>query len=959
MRTRLPRTAFTCCWNLAARAAFAIAAIAATHTVGWANDGMEYFEKQVRPILVARCYACHSGSKSSGGLSLESRRGWEQGGDTGPAVVPGDPAQSLLVRAVQRVEVGLEMPPESAGGKLPDAEIAILSQWVSMGAPDPRIPERKIAGMNAEEAANWWAFQPLVAADLPPVVAGVNRDVHNGIDQFLLAKMDATGITPLPLADRRTLIRRATYDLTGLPPSAAEVNEFVADTDPAAFRKLVDRLLDRPAYGEAWGRHWLDVVRYADSLDARGYGSQSDISEAWRYRDWVVNALNSDMPYSDFVRDQVAGDLLAATGPTFRPDQLVATGVYAIGSWGNGDADKQKIHADIVDDQVDLTSRAFLGITLSCARCHDHKFDPLTTRDYYAMAGFFFSSRILDQFTPPGAGEIPMRSMLLSPSALAEYNEKVARITEIDSQLKQKLVLLDRVEHNSGNIEGFFVRRGPIDDTPCLTANLTSSELSVLTFRLPPRSVALHPGPTAPITVLWTSPASTEASLKVKLIDADPVCGDGIVWELKRGAELIGSGVIENGGQAEFQSKVLSVSEGDRIRLVIQPRGNHACDTTTAEFVITATDQTQWNFTDATQASPSSQGPVWKVCQGDGDGFGDTDANPELLTAERTKLKGETSVLPQAHGLRDGGIPRTIWEGVHDARIHKRGRYDQLGDEVPRGFPQIISGQAPPNLEGSGRRELAEWLTSPGNPLTARVIVNRVWQHHFGHGLVRTPNNFGKLGERPDQPELLDWLAVQLIDSGWSLKALHRLIMSSAAYQRMAGEQPADPENRLVSHQHRRRLSAEETRDSLLAAAGQLDLKLGGPPVREINLPRRTLYLATIRSEKTNFQNLFDGASPEMIVESRNESVVAPQALWLLNNEFAMEQSLLVAQKVAAEPGDLTAQTNWLIARLFQRPATNDEVSIATQAVANPQSAADWEVYCQLLFCLNEFVYVD
>ena len=696
-----------------------------------APQDAEFFETKVRPMLVERCFECHSHDKKiKGGLALDSRSGWEKGGDTGPAVVPGKPEESLLIKAIRHEDKDLAMPPKK---KLSDKEIATLTEWVKMGAPDPRQVVAKIGGMTAEEAKAWWAFQPLPTASAESLLP-------SRIDDFIAARLGKAGLAPAPRADKRTLVRRVTFDLIGLPPTPEEVAAFLADDAPGAFSRVVERLLASPRYGERWARHWLDVVRYTDSLDTRGFGGEGDVAEAWRYRDWVTRSFNRDLPYDQFIEQQVAGDMmLRQPGAAFDPDKLIATGMYAIGNWGNGDADKEKAHTDIVDDQIDVTGRAFLGLTLACARCHDHKFDPITTADYYGLGGIFFSSHILNQFAPKTAGEKIMRISLLSPAEQEKQRTTIERqIAEVDEALSE-----------------------------------------------------------------------------------DP--------------------------------------------------------------------------TDIT-----------------------------ALESERRHLNGELKAFPACHGLQEGGIPKTAYEGFHDAHIHVRGRYDRLGDSVPRHFPVILAGEnQPPIREGSGRLELAHWLASPQNPLTARVMVNRIWQHHFGEGLVRTPNNFGKLGTAPTHPELLDWLAAEFIRSGWSIKAMHRLIVNSATYQRSSTSSSAssDPDNLLFARQNRRRFEAESLRDAMLSVSGSLDLKEGGPSIRDLTAPRRTLYITTIRADRATYQMLFDAADPTAIVEKRIESTVAPQALWLLNHPLVLAQARALAARARNAASADADRVRWLYETLYSHAA--------------------------------------
>ena len=545
----------------------------------FADEKDDFFESKIRPILVQRCEGCHTSGKGKmhGGLALDTKQGWTKGGESGIAIVPGKPEESLVISAIEYGEESLQMPPAEAGGKLPDTEIQLLKNWISQGAYDPRIAKLKVGGMDEAEAKSWWAFKPLKkSADFDKAT----------IDSLVESKLRAANLSKAPEADKRTLLRRATYDLTGLPPTSSEMSEFLEDSSEDAFPRVIERLLATPQYGERWGRHWLDLARYADSWDARSYGGAGDIAEAWRYRDWVVNAFNRDQPYDQFVRDQIAGDILGTNEGQFNVDQIVATGAYAIGEWGNGDADKKKIHTDIVDDQVDFTSRTFLGITLACARCHDHKFDPFTTREYHALAGFFYSSRILENFTPPGAGEEPMRIDLTEPIVREQQNRKQKRIAEIDTLLTAMLRPLLTAESNALGTKGLLRRIKQGADTPSLMFNETDAELKVLTFSIPPQGIALHPGPTSSITAAWASPEEGIYQASIILTDTDPNCGDGVQWELRQGTTLVGSGAIANGGVAEFVKADISIAQGELLRLTIKPQASHACDTTVTEFVI-------------------------------------------------------------------------------------------------------------------------------------------------------------------------------------------------------------------------------------------------------------------------------------------------------------------------------------------------------------------------------------
>jgi hypothetical protein len=772
------------------------------------QDRLEFFEKEIRPLLSERCFRCHGEQKSKSGLRLDSRAGILKGGDTGPAAVPGKPEQSPLVQAI-RHQNGLEMPPKEP---LKPKQIENIAKWIQSGMSWPEgdlsqsSPNLNSDSPFTEEQRKFWSFQPVKRVAPPKVKRG--SWPQSAIDQFILSALEKRNLQPAKQADKHALLRRATFDLTGLPPTPQEIEAFLADQSPDAFATVIDRLLSSAHYGERWGRHWLDVVRYTDSFDARiitGDLNTMDVTEAYRYRDWVVSAFNEDLPYDQFIVHQIAGDLIPPASPGgINVAGILATGMLAIGNWGGGDADKEKLLTDIADDQVDVVSRAFLGITMACARCHDHKFDPFTTEDYYGLAGIFFSTHILADPGPKTNGP-PMLRIPLVPAAEAERQKRaLERIAYLEKEIKKASV--------GKPSKGF--------------------------------------------------------------------------------------------------------------------------------------------------AGASAQEP-----------------GLDALRAELEKLTKTTiTPAPFANGAQEGGCPQSPHAGISDVHVHIRGRYDRLGSLVPRRFPAILTGDSdPPSLQGSGRMELARWIASPDNPLTARVMVNRIWQHHFGEGIVRTPGNFGKLGEAPTNPELLDYLARLFVQSGWSIKAMHRAIMLSTVYQQSCIPESdtlrADPENRLFGRMNRRRLEAEELRDSLLAVAGRLDATMGGRATRDFNMPRRSLYLMTIRSDRSTFRELFDAADPTAINDKRVVSTVAPQALFLLNHPFTLAQAkTLVARLLDDSSSDDSARIAKLYSLLFARSPTKGEIAIGQAYLArvggesgSRQKKADaaWLQYCQVLVCANEFIYVD
>jgi hypothetical protein len=1066
-------------------------------------DGIEFFEKKIRPVLVDRCYSCHSAEaqKLKGNLYVDTRDGLLRGGDLGPSVVPGNPDKSLLIKAIRYVDQDLKMPPK---GRLTDEVVADFVGWVQRGAPDSRTKAVTAkSGVDLEAGRKWWAFQKPADHPLPHVKGAA----ASPIDRFILAKLEEKGLRPAPPADKRTLIRRATLDLTGLPPKPEEIDAFLSDESTEAFAKVIDRLLASPQYGEKWGRHWLDVVRYADSGDSRGMGSPGDIAEAWRYRDWVVDMLNRDLPYDQFVLKQIAGDVLPGG---FDAENVVATGVLAIGAWGNGDADKEKMLTDIVDDQIDVVGRAFLGLTFACARCHDHKFDPISTEDYYGLAGIFFSSHIIPEPGPKTDGSKMLRIPLAPPSEVQAQKKHADAIAALEKKLEKdtdaawsavgkallsrtapllrsaaeyktlapkppiaelaaqkglppwalsawisylgtgELGLLTKAARNVHGKKGLHAWSGANGaDNPSVSVNTADQEAAFLTIRMPARTVAVHPSPNAGVAAAWKSPIAGKIRVAGRVQDADAICGDGIEWTLDHvsgGTLELARGAIANGAMAAVPDRSLNVKEGDLVQLVILPKKEYTCDTTVLELTVTEVEGQKrswslthdvlegaragseanpmgvWCFYDmakksgSTGLAPDSALAKW-MAGGDADEVQAalvapeaakgpnakllkdlTDPKGPFLGAARredgalsgeirealAKMRAELAdlkktlppAIPACHGAQEGGCPQTSWAGFHDSPVHIRGRYDRLGAMVPRRFPKVLAGDAQqPIGKGSGRLELARWIASADHPLTAKVMANRIWQGHFGEGIVRTANNYGKLGTPPSHPELLDFLAREFVRVGWSMKAMHRQIMLSTTYRQSSIGDPAtvkaDPANQFFGRMNRRRLTAEELRDGLLSAADALDRTMKGPSVKEITGGRRTLYVTTVRSDRSTYRMLFDAADPNAIVERRIDSTVAPQALFLLNHPFAMAQAKALAARVAKQTAaDDAARIQWLYAILYGRPATDREAKIGlavlsrardagNQAGAGPAAEQLWEPYCQILLCSNEFIYVD
>ena len=783
------------------------------------QDQLAFFENRIRPVLIEHCYECHSADadKIKGGLVVDSRAGIHTGGDTGPAIMPGVPESSMLIQALKHVTEDLAMPPDY---KLPSHVITDFEEWIRQGAPDPRDNNTLAAirareDINWVEARKWWAFTPLESPSIPKV--NQNDWPLNDIDHFILKRLENVGLAPSPDAEKRAWIRRATYDLTGLPPTPDEVQDFMADESPESRLSVVNRLLESPRYGERWGRHWLDVVRYADTA---GDNSDYPVPQIHMYRDWVIDAFNRDMPYDEFIRHQLAGDLIPAASKEEKLQQIVATGYLANSRRFGSRVDDYPWHLTI-EDTIDNLGRSFLGLTLSCARCHDHKFDPVTQKDYYGLYGIFHSTRYpwpgieLDKKQRDFVPLVPADEIESARQIIANQNSDINRLTKEISNLKKEL------------------------------KNTSGKEKDSLDQKL----------------------RKTEADLE--------------------------------------------------------------------------------------------------------------------------DLKNTPLPFKMAYAVSEG-------LRIEDVPVHLKGDPARPGDIVRRSFLTVLGGSELPRQAGSsGRQYLADWIISKQTPLTARVMVNRIWQNHFGSGLVPTPNDFGKKGMPPTHPELLDYLAIQFRGNGWSIKDLHRQIMTSRTYAQSATRNAkalsADPSNELISGFPRRRLDAESIRDTMLFWSGHL--KFGPapehpfPPSHDWNYTQhkpfkdvypsdyRSVYLMTQRIQRHPFLAIFDGADPSTSTPTRTTSTTPLQALWLINDEFVHNQALAVANRIlkkSQSSEDKAFGIRLIHEWLFARSPTPDEIHLGTDFLTSAgdrirnDSSEDqnlelktWASYIRVLFRLNEFVYID
>jgi hypothetical protein len=880
----------------------------------------DFFETRVRPVLAAHCWGCHGPDKQRAGLRLDSRAGLLQGGASGPALVPGDADNSLLLKAVRRTGE-LKMPPKTP---LPPLDVDALAAWVLMGAPWP------VSQVTGSTPASWkqhWAFQPIHNPPLPPL-----RDVswaRSPVDRFILARLEAKGLAPSPEADRRTLIRRLSFDLLGLPPTPAEVDAFVHDPHPGAYERLVDRLLASPHYGERWGRYWLDVARYADT---KGYVffQESDFPWAYTYRDYVLRSLNEDLPYDEFIVQQLAADELALGGDK-RP--LTALGFLTLG--GRFMNNEQ----DILDDRIDVVSRGLLGLTVGCARCHDHKFDPIPSRDYYSLYGVFASCT---EPTVPPLFQDPPHTPEYAKFA-KELAAREQKLTEFVQTKHTELVTAAKTRASEYLLAAHALRDQPSTEDFMLIADggdLNPRMLQRWQVYLHRVERGRHP--------VWTPWHAFEA-----LPEKDFAA---------RAAELAAQ--LNHADLAHPINPLVAKAFAEKPPRTLTEAAQRYGELLNAADQVGKPDPAQEELRQVFHG-PDAPPNVAMNPVGDLDLLPDRPSQAklqELRKAVETWRATGPGAPPRAMVLEEAPTP-------YQPRVFLRGNPNNLGDPVPRQFLAVLSGdRRKPFAHGSGRLDLARAIIDRDNPLTARVIVNRVWLHHFGRGLVSTPSDFGLRSDPPSHPELLDYLASYLMSHGWSLKQLHRLILLSAVYRQQSEDRPecrqVDPENLLLWKRNRQRLDFEATRDALLAVAGTLDRTVGGKSVKEIMAPsarRRTLYGFLDRLNVPGLFRTFDFPSPDATSPQRASTTVPQQALFLMNSPFVQECARhLVARPEVGGERDLAGRVVQLYRLAYGREPTAQETALARAFVETaPQTGDGWQRYAQALLLANEFVFVD
>ncbi len=829
-----------------------------------AEDGIEFFESRIRPLLAERCIECHGEQKQEGGLRLDSRAGWQAGGDQGAVIVAGDPLASRLVSAVRYADESLKMPPRK---KLTDQQIDDLVHWIQIGAPDPR--DGKPVSKSITKPL--WSLQPLAVVE-PPAAAGNDWSDHP-VDRFLLDKLQKVGLKPSPAADRRTLLRRVTFDLTGLPPSVAEVESFVNDRSPDAYAKVVDKLLDSPHYGEQWARHWLDIARYSDTKGYVYAREEKRWVHASTYRDWVVRALNADMPYDQFVRLQIAADQIV---PPQSPD-LAAMGYLTIGRRFLG------VTHDIIDDRIDVVSRGMLGLTVACARCHDHKYDPIPTRDYYSLYGVFQSSA--EQLVPCGDSQ--------DAAAVDELAKRKKKLNDTMAQRRE-----EQAARTRARVEQHLLAQLELEKYPeeVFSQLLDENDINPVVVRRWQAYLSSDSQRPVPLFAKWHA-LSAKKDIEGLRVAAREY-GETFLQIEKQWRDLL---------MKEPNSSALPDADAERLRGVLY--GDDSPCTVPDEHIANI----EFFFPIGVTTE------LWKNQAAVDQWLLDNAGSPSHATV-----------------LVDRSRPVT-------PRVFLRGNPTTKGPEEPRHFlsalKEMDGGEVQYFKQGSGRLELANSIADPRNPLTARVMVNRVWMHHFGRGLVNTPSDFGRRSEDPSHPELLDWLSRAFIESGWRLKSLHRMLLLSQAYQQdsrgpadeefVSKAMQVDPENRFLWRMAVHRLSFEEARDAWLAASGELDLLIGGRPQPLFAKPnvRRTLYAFVDREDLSPVLRMFDFANPDLSIAQRNSTTVPQQALFAMNHPFIADRVAKLTKSVVST--DASASVARLYAALYQRQPTDHEMHLA------------------------------
>jgi mono/diheme cytochrome c family protein len=896
---------------------------------------LEFFEKQVRPIFVEHCQECHGAKKQEAGLRLDTQKGLQKGADTGP-IISGNVDASRLLKVLSYDPNDVQMPPK---GKLTAEQIAAIRKWIEAGCAWPA--DSNASASPADLAKSHWAFQRLQKPTIPEVTGDVAR---SPVDGLLLAALREQGLTFSAPADRYTILRRTMLDLCGIPPTIEEVTEFQSDESPDAFEKLLDRLLSSPLYGQRWARHWLDVARYADS---KGYvfTAEPRYPYSYTYRDYVVDAFNADKSFDQFVTEQLAADAVVGSAGANDP-RLAALGFLTVGRRYLNN------NHDIIDDRIDVVTRGLLGLTVGCARCHDHKFDPIPTEDYYSLYGVFASS------TEPE--DLPIIGSAKEASAFAAFEQELAK--------RQK----DVTDYESANLSKLADElRSRAGDCLAMVARDNQNWLKL------PAVLSAKDEPRKPLVERWK-----------RYLDKSGGTDHRVLGPWNRLAKAASDQFPAQVTQMIDQWKSPdTAAEAEKVNPMVRQAIIDKPPQTLIELARLYGDvfnqvRAQWDArraesADAKSLADANAEEIRAILYGTG-----SPADVNLEDARRmfgrdvrdkiTELKRKVDNLnvtspgapPRAMVLRDGNL--------QDPKVFIRGNPGRQGKQIPRQFLQVVAGpERKPFTKGSGRLELAQAIVDRANPLTSRVIANRIWQHHFGTGLVPTSSDFGTRGLPPSNPQLLDWLGLELMDGGWSLKRLHRVILSSAVYRQSSADSASaraiDPENRMLWQMPRQRIDFEEMRDSMLAVAGRLDPSLGGRPFDQIMNPqnqRRTIYAMVNRNDLPGVFRAFDFADVDSSAPTRPNTTVPQQALFALNSPFVLDQARRIANECYAGAGDDSSRVSLVYRRVLSREPTSEERELALRFVTEAQTTPSekltpWDRLAQTLLLTNEFWFVD
>jgi hypothetical protein len=914
----------------------------------------DHFENKIRPVLVEHCYECHSvnSKEIAGGLRLDSREGIAQGGDSGPVLNATQLANSLLLKAL-RYE-GPNMPPNR---KLPNDTVVAFEEWIKSGAPDPRTaPHTPTASLawDWDQARKFWAFQPRSKPIVPEMdTLGSANSGLQSLDAFIQSEYASKKLTPNPPADRNTWLRRVSIDLLGHPPSLDEIKSFEANTDPDAYEQVVDRMLASPAYGRRWGRHWLDLARYADS---NGADENHRYPVAWRYRDYVIQAMNEDVPYDQFLKEQLAGDLLPAANEAEQRRLLTATGFLVIGPKMLAEQDKPKLVADLVDEQIDTVGKSLLGLTLGCARCHDHKFDPILTNDYYALAGIFHSTKSMEHLN-----FVSQWNERLLPDT--EQSQRIADAeARRDAAKKDFLVLENKLRWQalSSQLHDLLsaMHWHVASRTPSFNSNTRPKNWELWADRWHPTKVV------GKSDYLFAWKRLQNVPHEQFELEAGKLWNDLANTEIKPGDWL---GHLRSAPAPKSHWDLINIYSGLTTKLLLGLSG--------------AARGADGKFTNPEMQRLYQQLVVKSEYFAGFDKFVDSASESDKERYQREKanieaLEKAIPAAPKAMAVQEAGSVKLV-------SVHVRGNHLQTkGPPLERSIPRVFEDPDHPTAlpirgDSSGRLELAQWIANEQNPLTARVIVNRIWQVHFGTGIVASSSNFGLRGSPPSHPKLLDWLANEFIRSGWSMKWLHRQIVLSQAYRMSSHTNPEmaaiDPENRWLWRQNKRRMEAETLRDSLLMLGDAFDQTMGGEPqsIQSVQHPtfpgashfgnmRPTIYLEINRAALHDFLATFDYVEPGVSVDRRSSTIVPHQALFLMNNPLPQEAGKRLAENlISASSSDslrLTLATYHILGRA---PSSEEREIVISRLPSSGARLEDWVTICRSLLLTNEFLYVD